>query len=99
MIRSFFDMGFRPSLQMVGAPQMGISLKEMQEWWKKQYGTYKEARETFEGAQPSKPGQPPAAPTTAPPPSGGVPGWLLIGGAAALGIGVVIAVIASQGAK
>lgn len=96
MTRSIFDMGFRPSF--LGSPRMGISLKEMQEWWKEQYGTFKAAKEAVEGAPQAKPAQT-TTPTQAPAPSGGIPGWLLIGGAAALGIGVVIAVVASQSSK
>lgn len=94
MIRSFFDMGFRPSIQVPVSPRMGFSLNDMESWWKEHYGEWKSA--TGGLTAPTKPGQP--KPGYTPPPSGGT-SWLLIGGAAALAVGVVIAIVASQRTK
>lgn len=78
------------------APQMGITIKEAEDWWKSHLSEYEQATGGY-GAKP------PAAPVTAPRPPApsdtilGIPtGTALVVGTVLLGGGVIAAVVLSK---
>lgn len=91
MTGSFFGSGFRP-FGLPLRPQMGLTLKMAEEWWKTRLPEYKAATGAGIPQTPSAP----SGPYRPPPPSSGPSPLLLVGGALLLGGAVVAAIVFSR---
>lgn len=97
MPASMFQMGFRAGGFQPLPLQLGISIKDLQEDWKSFYDQVKGVKDVIKSPGTSTPLPPPPAPAQPSTILGLPSSTVMIGGAALLGVGVLAAVLLSQG--